>query len=502
MSQALLLNQLAQLNNPKSIIALEMLRDIESLRQYATALSGCSAGDGPRFIRSMWEVAQIGRDWELHQTTVSAVIPYGGKCEIIFWEYERGAMYALAQSVKHLNHAAQNWLRGKPNWGKAGVVISQMRELEATLYTGARYDCNCCAIVSNKLEHLASIWCFCSSPEFNKAVRAIDQSLKVTPGTLLDVPFDLDHWQKVADERYPDGLPEPHSDDPTQWLFRGDIPSSTAPLHVAMARLLGYRWPDQLDDGLDPWLDLDGIVTTTPLVNQESVVNRLRTLLKAAYESPAPERPKGAPQVEQPRVWDESTLPTLLAQAGFPGMSLEEWLKTKFFESHCKLFHHRPFIWHIWDGRKDGFHAFVNYHKLDNKNLERLTHVYLGEWIERQKSAMEHQEPTAEARLLAAQELQRKLELIRTGEPPYDIFVRWKTIAELPIGWQPDINDGVRMNIRPFVEAGILRGKVNVNWNKDRGKDPKPNASGTVERHNDLHFTIEEKRNARMRGQQ
>jgi len=53
------------------------------------------------------------------------------------------------------------------------------------------------------------------------------------------------------------------------------------------------------------------------------------------------------------------------------------------------------------------------------------------------------------------------------------------------------------MNLRPFVEAGVLRGKVNVNWNKDRGKDPKPNASGTVERHNDLHFTLAEKRAAR-----
>ena len=29
------------------------------------------------------------------------------------------------------------------------------------------------------------------------------------------------------------------------------------------------------------------------------------------------------------------------------------------------MFHQRPFVWHIWDGRKrDGFHALVNYHKL------------------------------------------------------------------------------------------------------------------------------------------
>jgi hypothetical protein len=493
MSQALLLNQLKQLENPDGRIVLGAEGEGEELSFLASALQGPISGDYPRFGRAFWEVSGVAhRGWMLQQSTVDSTTNWGGCQFLIDW----------AGVVTACNQFGTARVQGQDAIGKLGVCVSCMRELNVSLFAGYQFDNNSAALIPKDPTHLPAIWCFCSSPEFNKAVRAIDQSLKVTNATLVQVPFDLDYWQKVADERYPDGLPEPHSDDPTQWLFRGDIPSSTNPLHVAMARLLGYRWPDQQDDGLDSLLDLDGIVTTTPLVNQESVVNRLRTLLKAAYESPAPERPKGAPQVEQPRVWDESTLPTLLAQAGFPGMSLEEWIKTKFFESHCKLFHHRPFIWHIWDGRKDGFHAFVNYHKLDNKNLERLTHVYLGEWIERQKSAVEHQEPTAEARLAAAQELQRKLELIRTGEAPYDIFVRWKTKAEQPIGWEPDLNDGVRMNIRPFVEAGILKAKVNVNWNKDRGKDPKPNVSGTVERHNDLHFTIEEKRIAKMRGQQ
>ena len=36
----------------------------------------------------------------------------------------------------------------------------------------------------------------------------------------------------------------------------------------------------------------------------------------------------------------------------------------------------------------------------------------------------------------------RRLEAILEGEPPYDIFVRWKSIHEQPIGWEPDINDG------------------------------------------------------------
>ena len=43
------------------------------------------------------------------------------------------------------------------------------------------------------------------------------------------------------------------------------------------------------------------------------------------------------------------------------GETLDDWLCRRFFEQHCRLFHNRPFIWHIWDGRKrDGFHALVN----------------------------------------------------------------------------------------------------------------------------------------------
>ena len=65
-------------------------------------------------------------------------------------------------------------------------------------------------------------------------------------------------------------------------------------------------------------------------------------------------------------------------------------------------------------------------------------------------------------------------------------------MAEQPIGWEPDLDDGVRLNIRPFVTAGVLRSKVNVHWKKDRGT----NADGS-ERHNDLHPTLDERRAAR-----
>ena len=74
---------------------------------------------------------------------------------------------------------------------------------------------------------------------------------------------------------------------------------------------------------------------------------------------------------------------------------------------------------------------------------------------------------------------------------PHDIFVRWKPL-EQPIGWHPDLNDGVRLNIRPFVEADVLRKRPNIKWGKDRGKNP-PGSSWGEERDNDKHLSWEEK---------
>ena len=168
------------------------------------------------------------------------------------------------------------------------------------------------------------------------------------------------------------------------------------------------------------------------------------------------------------------------------------------------MFHNRPFIWQIWDGRKDGFSALVNYHKLDKATLEKLTYTYLNDWISRQKSAVEAGQEGSDARLIAAMELKGKLEKILEGEPPYDIFVRWKSIEKQPIGWEPDLNDGVRMNIRPFVTAGVLRKNPNINWKKDRGKDVESAPWYHLfkgDRINDHHLTIEEKRKARERGE-
>jgi hypothetical protein len=88
------------------------------------------------------------------------------------------------------------------------------------------------------------------------------------------------------------------------------------------------------------------------------------------------------------------------------------------------------------------------------------------------------------------------------------------------------LNDGVRLNIRPFLSvpdvktkgAGVLRVKPKIKWDKDRGKENKRPIreypwfwgwDGTVdfvgsheftgERFNDCHYTLDFKLRARQR---
>ena len=441
----------------------------------------------------------------------------------------------MAESVRHLNHAAQNWRAGKPFWGKHGVIVGLMGKAQCSLYSGDPFDVNSSAVIPKNQDILPALWSFCESGDFSRAVRELDTSLKLAPKTLLKVTFDLDYWKEVAADKYPRGLPKPYSDDPTQWIFHGHPCGSVSwneenqtaahgqlrvehnVLHIGVARLVGYTWPTENDSqieladeacewvnrcsGLASHADKDGIVCIPPVGRESSASDRLLNLLAASYGEN----------------WNNDTLGQLLGAADHAGKSLETWLRDKFFTQHCALFGSRPFVWHVWDGLRDGFAALVNYHKLDYKTLEALIYTYLGDWIGRQKRDADNGIDGAQEKLAAAEALKKRLELILAGEAPYGIFVRWKPIEEQPIGWNPDLNDGVRLNIRPFLSvadvgkkgAGVLRDKPkSLHWEKDRGSDVSsapwyelgPHYGGKVgDRINDHHLTLAEKRAARAK---
>ena len=461
-------NQASYLASPDFRITSDPIESSELLENFAISPRGVVNGDQDLWLRFIWEVPRVETRWRWIQNAVMAPVLFGGRERIIDWSTGGDGMLRPG----HAN----------PAYRKLGVAVSRMSQLPASLYTGELYDQNSAVLVPTNTSHLKALWVFCTSPEFALLVRRIDKKLGVTPATLLKIPFDLARWQKVAAEKYPHGLPKPFSSDPTQWLFNGHPKASDHPLQVAVARLAGYQWPRQTGssfpdcpalgpDGLTQLADDDGIVCLPSVRGESPAAERVRQLLQTAYG----------------KDWKAQTEVELIRASGSDAADFEEWLRNDFFEQHCDIFQQRPFVWHIWDGRKrDGFHALVNYHTLASgdkgrRTLESLTHSYLGDWITRQKDGMKRGEEGADERLAAAEALKEILEAIINGEPPYDIFVRWKALAHQAIGWQPDINDGVRMNIRPFMTAdvaggkkgaGVLRIKPNIKWDKDRGKDP------------------------------
>ncbi len=479
------LQQSRQLDNPDARITSEETGEGLLLSSLADYGKGSTTGDGPRFLRCFWELACLS---ERNSRWLNS--PSGSD----FWT---GREYVTTVPLNSTVLTEQLGCRihGQEVWNRPGVALSKMRTLQPFLYGGEVFDDNIGVIAPHDTELVAAVWCYAESGEYTKAIRKIDQKTNVTAATLTKVPFDIAHWKAVAAEKYPNGLPKPYSADPTQWLFKGDIATSTDPLQVAVARLLGYRWPEQPADpaAVDKLADEDGIVCLPGVREEAPAAERLRDVLVAGYGDK----------------WSESVLTKLLTDAGCKaGTTLHDWLAGSFFDQHCKRFDQRPFVWHVWDGRKEGFSALVNYHKLNHKTLENLTYSYLGDWITAHTAEARAGKVGADLRLAAAQQLQEKLRLILAGEPPYDIFVRWKPLSEQPIGWNPDLNDGVRQNIRPFVKAGVLRKDLKgILKDKDRGNEPQRDKAEypwfwagdqpNTERVNDVHLTTAEKQAAR-----
>ena len=520
-----------QVSNPDSrVIVSDNDIQLSILNNYADGIHGLGTKDSPMFIRNFWEFGKKQKKWELLQASINSSDDWCGMESVIYWQQGAGELHERAKVGKAI-------LAGGAAHNKSGVLISPVGDMRCGIYHGGLFDKSTAVISPTNQNLTASIYCYTQSDEFKSEIKLLDSKVAVTNQTLVKVPVNIDHWIKIAAEKYPHGLPQPYTNDPTQWIFHGHpcgsviwdeeakwtahgpLRTDDTVLQVAVARLLGYRWPAELDPEMElaeeqrEWVnrceallghaDRDGIVCLPAVRGERRAVDRLEALLADAYGDQ----------------WSATTRGKLLESVDHAGKDLESWLRDKFFAQHCKLFQNRPFIWHIWDGLKDGFSALVNYHKLDYKALETLTYTYLGDWITQQKKQINDGIDGAEARLAAAEALQKRLELILEGEGHpdqdhgYDIFVRWKPLEEQPIGWHPDLNDGVRLNIRPFLSvpdvkkkgAGVLVHKPNIHWKKDRGKDVEsapwyhlgPQLGGAKgDRINDYHLTLAAKKAA------
>jgi hypothetical protein len=249
--------QRSQLSNPDWRISFESPSSQRLLNEFVTTAQGIKTGDDELWVRCFWEILSIGQQWRTYQTSSEKNKLYAARSLVINWKTNGEGMVRPRIGSRVI--------------GKKGVVASAMRQISVTLYSGDLHYSLATPLVPIDPDDLVAIWTFCSSPEYNKAIREIEQNIAVTTDTLAKVPFDIAHWKRVGAEKYPEGLPTPYSDDPTQWLFNGHPKGSQLPLHVALARIVGYRWPRQIGlsvsdcpalqpDELEKHADSDGIV--------------------------------------------------------------------------------------------------------------------------------------------------------------------------------------------------------------------------------------------------
>jgi hypothetical protein len=259
-------------------------------------------------------------------------------------------------------------------------------------------------------------------------------------------------------------------------------------LSVLVLRLLGHRWPRQIEAGepVPSWADADGIIPLTTISGETGLAERARGRLRAE------EGDRGAQQVE-----------ALLRE--LTGQTLEEWLRRSFFARHVRQFKHRPIAWHLAstptkDGpnvgqgrrtkakREPAFECLLYYHACRGDILARLRAHYVEPLIRLETSAAADarrrgDETAAAIAVSRVQELEdfatRLRDVEESGFACADLdrllvdepLDRWSgdgivppasadELAAQERAWRVDINDSVRVNVAPLQLAGLLTGDV------------------------------------------
>ena len=113
-----------------------------------------------------------------------------------------------------------------------------------------------------------------------------------------------------------------------------------------------------------PAADADGLLALVPVLGERPLADRLRAWCAAAWGD----------------AWAQGSEATLVAAACERARdkppkqpTFDAWLLSHAARQHAKLFHDRPFLWWITDGRADGFTVVAHYHRLDHATLNRLT---------------------------------------------------------------------------------------------------------------------------------
>ncbi len=248
---------------------------------------------------------------------------------------------------------------------------------------------------------------------------------------------------------------------------------------MLVLRLLGHRWPKQLEAGeaVPEWADRDGIILLTH-GGDAPLVERLRERLRS----------------EDGDVGAQQTEALLVELTG--ATNLEDWLRRFFYPRHVKQFKSRPIAWQLASRPVKGkgksarplFECLLYYHATSGDALARLRTQYVEPLLRAEEAALAQARTANNIEAAATitprvQELQdfvsRLREVERDGfaSPELDKLLakepldRWSgdgltppvnrdELVRTERAWHVDLNDGVRVNIAPLQLAGLLASDV------------------------------------------
>jgi hypothetical protein len=213
--------------------------------------------------------------------------------------------------------------------------------------------------------------------------------------------------------------------------------------------------------------DQDGIVSLNPCADEPPLVDRVRAEVAALL----PESDPNQLEIEIANELNSSVPGYRRTRGGIP-----EWLEDVFYSYHAALYRSRPILWHIASAagtERSAFSAVVDYHRFDRDRMAKLRGSYVRDAIEtcRREAALSDRADDADQRLTwqerreEIERLDEALAGVQEGrvqgkqEGPGDlrILTPWKGVNARPRGWDPDLDDGVVVNIGPLARAGVLR---------------------------------------------
>jgi hypothetical protein len=194
--------------------------------------------------------------------------------------------------------------------------------------------------------------------------------------------------------------------------------------------------------------DKDGVVPLAGCAAREPyLAQRIRAQLEAQFGSAT------AYQLEQDA-------------AEYLGRPLEEWLRREFFARfHVRLYKNRPILWHL-TSLKGYFAVLLDYHHLTHDTLPKVQSLYLWPQMEevrtrlaaaRAGGATVKQTADLEDEMADLEDCNKRLESVIQATVAVGL-PEWAKgpYREGKAPYNPDLDDGVRVNLLPLQEAGLL----------------------------------------------